>query len=261
MHFKPLLIASTAALLTLNSPMAASSWWDKGAEMLKEVQEKAPEVLPSNNDGSNGTSSLSNLSADDLQKAFKQALTKGSETVVSQLSMQDGFNSDKAIHIPLPKSLQKAKSIMDKVGMGSLMDDLELKLNRAAEAATPEAKALFVNAVKEMSFEDVQKIYNGPQDSATQYLRSKTGSDLEAKMRPIIEESLNSVGAVSAYDKAISEYKDLPFVPNVKADLLQHVTEKGMDGMFFYLAKEEAAIRENPVKQTTEILKKVFGSN
>ena len=255
MHSKSLLILSTAALLSLNSTLAYSSWWDKGADLLKEVQEKAPETLPSS------SSNVSALSSEDLQKAFKEALTQGSETVVNQLSLKDGFNSDKAIHIPLPKSLKTAKSMLDKVGMGSLMDDLELKLNRAAEAATPEAKALFVNAVKDMSFEDVQKIYSGPQDSATQYLRSKTGADLQEKMRPIIETSLNSVGAVSAYDKAISEYKDLPFVPNVKADLLKHVTEKGMDGMFFYLAKEEAAIRENPVKQTTEILKKVFGSN
>ncbi|MBN2865326.1 MAG: DUF4197 domain-containing protein [Thiotrichales bacterium] len=255
MHSKSLLILTTTALIALNSTVANSSWWDKGAEMLKGVQEKVPDALPSS------TPNVSSLSSEDLQKAFKEALTQGSEAVVSQLSLQDGFNGDKAIHIPLPKSLQKAQSVLEKVGMGNLMDDLELKLNRAAEAATPEAKALFVNAIKEMSFEDVQKIYNGPQDSATQYLRSKTGTDLEAKMRPIIENSLNSVGAVSAYDKAIAEYKDLPFVPNVKADLLQHVTEKGMDGMFYYLAKEEAAIRENPVKQTTEILKKVFGSN
>jgi len=255
MHSKSLLIISTAALLSLNSSIASSSWWDKGADLLKEVQEQAPDVLPSK------TPSLSSLSSEDIQKAFKEALTQGSETVVSQLSIKDGFNSDKAIHIPLPKSLKTAQSMLDKVGMGNLMDDLELKLNRAAEAATPEAKALFVNAVKEMSFEDVQTIYNGPKDSATQYLRSKTGQDLQSKMRPIIENSLNEVGAISAYDKAISEYKDLPFVPNVKADLLKHVTDKGMDGMFYYLAKEEAAIRENPLKQSTEILKKVFGSN
>lgn len=255
MHFKSLLTLSAATLLTLNSPIASSSWWDKGADLLKSVQEQAPEAT------SDRSKNLSALSNNDIQKAFKQALTQGSEVVVNQLSLKDGFNSDKAIHIPLPKSLKKAQSVLNKVGMGDLMDDLELKLNRAAEAATPEAKALFVNAIKDMSFEDVQKIYQGPKDSATQYLRSKTGDDLQQKMRPIIENSLNSVGAVAAYDSAISEYKNLPFVPNVKADLLQHVTEKGMDGMFYYLAKEEAAIRENPVKQGTEILKKVFGKN
>ena len=259
MHFKTLFTLSTAALLTLNSPIAASSWWDKGAELLKSVQEKTPETTSSSS--SNSSKNIAGLSSSDIQKAFKEALTQGSETVVNQLSLKDGFNSDKAIHIPLPKSLKKAQSMLNKVGMGDMMDDLELKLNRAAEAATPQAKALFVNAVKDMSFEDVQKIYKGPHDSATQYLRSKTGDDLQNKMRPIIENSLNSVGAVTAYDSAIAEYKNLPFVPDVKADLLQHVTEKGMDGMFYYLAKEESAIRENPVKQGTEILKKVFGKN
>lgn len=255
LHFKTLFTVSTIILLSLNSPIAASSWWDKGTDLFKSVQEKAPDTSSIN------SKAITSLSSDDIQKAFKEALTQGSETVVNQLSLKDGFNNDKLIHIPLPKSLKTAQSMLDKVGMGGLMDDLELKLNRAAEAATPQAKALFVNAVKDMSFDDVQQIYKGPQDSATQYLRSKTGNDLQEKMRPIIESSLNSVDAISAYDNAISEYKNLPFVPNVKADLLQHVTEKSMDGMFYYLAKEEAAIRENPVKQGTEILKKVFGKN
>ncbi|MEA3404697.1 MAG: DUF4197 domain-containing protein [Pseudomonadota bacterium] len=255
MYSKSILIISVSAVLSLHSTSAFSSWWDKGAELLKEAQEKAPEVL-----SSSSTPEVSNLSTDDLQKAFKEALSLGSETVVDQLSLKDGFNSDEAIHIPLPKTLKTVQSTLTKFGMGDLMDDLELKLNRAAEEATPEAKSLFLNAVKEMSFEDVKKIYNGPEDSATQYLRSKTGQDLQSKMRPIIENSLNSVGAVSAYDKAINKYKNLPFVPDVKADLLQHVTDKGMDGMFYYLAKEEASIRKDPVKQTTELLQKVFGS-
>lgn len=254
MYSKSILIISASAILSFHSPNALSNWWDKGADLLKEVQEKAPDVLPSS------TPDVSNLSTDDLQKAFKEALSLGSESVVNQLSLKDGFNNDKAIHIPLPKTLKTAQSTLAKFGMGDLMDDLELKLNRAAEAATPEAKALFLNAVKGMSFEDVQKIYKGPEDSATQYLRSKTGQDLQDKMRPIIENSLNSVGAVAAYDKAISKYKNLPFVPDVKADLLQHVTDKGMDGMFYYLAKEEASIRKDPVKQSTELLQKVFGS-
>ncbi len=254
-YFKTFLLSSVMLTSATVSVQAHASWWDKGAELFKEVQEKAPEVIKSKD------SSTSSLSSSEIQKAFKEALSLGSEAVVKQLSTKDGFNADQAIHIPLPGTLKSAQSMLNRVGMGDLMDDLELKLNRAAEAATPEAKALFINAVKEMTFEDVQKIYQGPKDSATQYLRSKTGKDLAAKMRPIIENTLNSVGAVKAYDKAISEYKNIPFVPDVKADLLQHVTDKGMDGMFYYLAKEEASIRKDPVKQSTELLKKVFGSN
>jgi hypothetical protein len=112
-----------------------------------------------------------------------------------------------------------------------------------------------------MSFDDVKKIYKGPKDSATQYLKSTTAPSLKTKMAPIVEKSLNEVGAITAYDTAISKYKDLPFVPNVKADLLDHVVNQGMEGIFYYLAQEEASIRKDPVKQSTELLKKVFGKN
>ncbi len=245
-------IALTAFLISYGS-MAQSSWWEDGLELLKNSQ--------TDTKTESTAASSTSLSSEEISKAFKQALSQGSEAVVKQLSLKDGFNADKAIHIPLPQSLQKVQSLLGQVGMGSLMDDLELKLNRAAEAATPEAKALFLNAIQNMTFSDVQAIYNGPQDSATQYLKSKTSEDLKQKMRPIIEQTLNSVGAVAAYDKVITEYKSMPFVPDVKANLLDHVTEKGMDGMFFYLAKEEESIRKEPIKQTTELLKKVFGSN
>ena len=139
------------------------------------------------------------------------------------------------------------------------MDDVETKLNRAAEAATPQAKALFLDAIKDMSFEDIKKIYEGSEDSATQYLQAKTSPGIKEKMAPIVENSLNEVGAIKAYDTAISKYKDVPFVPDVKANLLDHVVTEGMNGMFYYIAQEEAAIRKDPIKQSTELLKKVFG--
>ncbi|MCF6346190.1 MAG: DUF4197 domain-containing protein [Thiomicrorhabdus sp.] len=234
-----------------------ASWLDQGAELLKQAQEKIE--TPKNSSSSSATSNLSNLSTDEIQRAFKEALTMGSETVVSKLGMKDGFNSDAKIRIPLPDSLKTVQSTLKSAGMSGLMDDLETKLNRAAEAATPQAKSLFLDAIQNMSFQDVQTIYSGSNDSATQYLKSKTSSDLKSKMTPIIEQSLNEVGAIKSYDKAISSYKNLPFVPDVKTDLLNHVVEKGMDGMFFYLAQEEASIRKDPIKQSTELLKKVFG--
>lgn len=239
------------------SNTAHANWLEQGADLLKSIQQT----------DANGTSEKSiskalpsNLSSDEIQQAFKQALNKSTETVVSQLSSKDGFNSDPKIHIPLPKSLKTAQETMQRFGMSKYMDRLEVKLNRAAEAATPEAKALFIDAIKDLSFEDVQKIYQGPKDSATQYLKEKTSPKLREKMQPIIENSLQEVGALKTYDKAISKYKDLPFVPDVKADLQEHVMNEGLEGMFYYLAKEEAAIRKDPVKQSTELLKKVFGN-
>lgn len=105
----------------------------------------------------------------EISQAFKQALTIGTGKVVRQLGRQDGFALDQNIRIPLPQELQKVQNALEKVGMSALMDDLELRLNRAAEIATPEAKEIFVNAISQMSFSDVYEIYKGPQDSATQY--------------------------------------------------------------------------------------------
>ncbi len=182
----------------------------------------------------------------------------GSGNVVKQLGTTDGFNTDSNIHIPLPPSLDEVKSMLAKVGMSSLFEDLESKLNRAAEVATPKAKQLFLDSISKMTFQDVKQIYEGPDDAATQYFKGKMTPDLAAEMKPVIENSLSEVGAVRAYDTMMEQYKTLPFVPDVKADLTKHVIEKGMDGIFYYVAKEEAAIRQNPTKRTTELLKKVF---
>ncbi|GAB6069022.1 DUF4197 domain-containing protein [Thiomicrorhabdus hydrogeniphila] len=250
------LVLSFSVIFTGLVNQAQASWLDQGADLLKNLQDKSSS---SSKESSSSTGLPSNLSTDEIQKAFKQALTQGSEAVVSKLGTLDGFNTDSKIHIPLPDSLKTVQSTLDKVGMGKYMDDLETKLNRAAELATPQAKTLFINAIQDMKFDDVKKIYEGPKDSATQYLKSKTEPELKAKMTPIVENSLNEVGAVQAYDKAIAKYKSLPFVPDVKADLLDQVLDKGMSGMFYYIAQEEAAIRDDPVKQSTELLKKVFG--
>lgn len=227
---------------------------DAGKVLLGKAQEEVKKV---SGGSSSGADAIAGLSNGDIAKAFKQA---SSESVVSQLGVKDGFNKDASIRIPLPDNLQKVKEVLGKFGQAGLMDDVELKMNRAAELATPQAKELFLGAIQDMNFDDVQKIYKGPNDSATQYLQSKTSDKLKTKMQPVIEDSMQQVGAIAAYDKAMSKYKDLPFVPNVKADLTKYVTDGGMKGMFHYIAKEETAIRENPVKQTTELLKEALNN-
>jgi len=228
--------------ITLN---AESNWWDKTTKIIESLTE--------------GTGKKE-LSVDEIGRAFKEALHIGTENVVSQLGVINGFNADPAIHIPLPKELKNVKNMLDKIGMSSLLEDLELKLNRAAEAATPKAKSLFWDAIKEMTFEDVKTIYKGPENAATKYFQNKMSSPLSKEFRPIVDDSLSKVGAIQSYDKVIGQYQSLPFVPDVKADLTNHVIEKGLEGIFYYIAKEEAAIRQNPTKQTTELLKRVFGT-
>ena len=194
------------------------------------------------------------LSTDEVGSGLKEALSVGTETVVANLGQKDGFNLDPLIHIALPGELDQVKKILGKVGMDSMLADLELEMNRAAEIATPKAKQLFVQSIKDMTMDDVMAIYNGPDDSATQYFKSKMSAPLGQEMKPVIDESLADVGAVKTYDDIMKRYYSVPFAPKVEADLSDHVMEKAMDGIFYYLAMEEAAIRENPAKQTTDLL-------
>ena len=245
------IIGLLAVVLSLSvSQVNAENWWDKGKELLKSPENKKQ----------TDELGVSEPSISEINKAFKEALRIGSENVVGQLSAVDGFNKDPAIHIPLPKKLKSVKKMLAKIGVQKEVKDLELKLNRAAEIATPKAKKLFIESIKQMTFDDVKTIYNGSDDSATQYFKKKMSPSLNKEMQPIIESSLSEVGAIKAYDKVMGKYKKIPFVPDVKSDLTKHVLKRGINGIFYYLAKEEAAIRKNPVKQTTDLLKKVFGS-
>lgn len=221
-------------------------WQNAGKELLGTMS--TPQTMPTV------------LTDSEIAKGLKDALRVGTETVVEQLGRLDGFNADPAVHIPLPNSLQRVKSALGAVGMSGMMDDLELKLNRAAEQATIPAKQLFWNSIETMTIEDVKGIYTGPDDAATRYFQKKMSEPLAVAMQPIVERTLSEVGAIQAYDAAMHQYTSLPFMPNVKADLNSYVVSKGMDGIFHYLALEEAAIRENPAKRTTEILQTVFGA-
>jgi len=111
-----------------------------------------------------------------------------------------------------------------------------------------------------MTLDDVKAIYKGPEDAATRFFQRKMSSPLAEQMRPVVEESLSEVKAVQAYDDVMRQYQSIPFVPDVKADLTGFVVEKGMDGIFYYLARAEAEIRKDPAKQTTDLLKRVFGA-
>lgn len=234
-----------ASLLLPGPAPAQMDWLKKGQELLAPTTTSP--VATENN-------------TSQIAAGLKEALRVGSDRVVSRLGTLDGFNADPAIHIPLPKSLKTVQATLDKVGMSYLLDDLELKLNRAAEQATPRARDLFVSAIRQMTMQDVMGIYNGPEDAATRYFQKKMSPQLAEEMKPIVEQTLEQAGAVQAYDTVMEKYKAMPFVPDVKADLNTYVVEQGMSGIFHYLAQEEAAIRQNPAKRTTELLKTVFGA-
>ena len=234
-------------LFSAQLAFAQMDWMKTGKELLGSTTQSTQ-------------SESSGLTNSEVTSGLKDALRVGTETVVGQLGQTDGFEADPAIHIPLPDNLKSVKSALAAVGMSSMMDDLELKLNRAAEAATPPAKKLFWDSIDTMSMDDVMEIYNGPENSATRYFQGKMSDPLAVEMQPIVESALNEVGAIQSYDAIMGQYASMPFVPDVKADLNSYVVDKGMEGIFHYLAIEEAAIRQDPVKRTTDILQTVFGA-
>lgn len=247
------IILMTALSISISQPVAYADdgFWGSIKDIFSSDKKKS---------GDKKTTSSKSLSTNEIGEGLKEALKVGTRTVVNQLGKKDGFYGDKAIFIPLPEKLNGAKQLLQKFGMGDVANNLEKQLNRAAEIATPKAKELFIKSIEDMTLKDVMDIYNGPNDSATRYFKSQMTPELKKEMQPIIDQSLAKVGALQAYDKFIGKYKDLPFVPNVKADLSSYVMERSLDGIFHYVAEEEIAIRKDPLKRTTNILKRVFGS-
>jgi Protein of unknown function (DUF4197) len=198
--------------------------------------------------------------AQDIAAGLTQALVVGTDRVVAQLGKPGGFLDDPKARIPLPGPLAQAQSALRMAGMSGMLDDLDVRMNRAAEAATPIAKDLIIQAIQGLSFEDAAAILSGPNDSATRYLQRKTAKPLARKMRPIVDQQLADAGAVQAFESVAGEYRSLPFVGGaLDVDLTGHVVTYAEQAIFLYLGKEEAAIRTNPAARTTSLLKSVFG--
>lgn len=227
-------------------------------DFLKTLQGEVGKTL--NQSGAQApVGAASGLTTPEITAGLREALRVGAQRVVTQIGGVDGFNADPDIHIPLPAQLQKVQSYMQKVGLSALADDLELKLNRAAESAAPQMQDVIGKAISDMSLDDARRIYDGPNDAATQYFKNASSAKLAAIVRPIVDRSLKEVGALSAYDNLMGQYRALPLVPDVKADVSSHAVHMTLGGLFHYLAVEEAEIRQNPAKRTTQLLSRVFG--
>lgn len=243
-----------ACAIAAQPAFAQGSFKDLGKAVLDQQMGGGGSALPST--GSRGQT----LSTGDIAAGLKEALRVGTEKVSGQLGRADGYNRDPAIHIPLPDSLQKVQAGLKMAGMSGLADDLELKLNRAAEAAAPEAKRIFWNALEKMSLDDAKAILNGPSDAATQYFKRTMTPDLRTAMRPVVDRTVADAGAVKSYETMTASAKGLPMVGDGRAMLADHVLDGGLKGLFSYLGREEAAIRSDPAKRTSDILRKVFAN-
>lgn len=208
---------------------------------------------------SSGNASLgAGLSESQIASGLKDALKVGTQKAVATVGRSGGFLNDPKVHIPLPGPLEKVKSGLAMIGASSMADDLETRINQAAEIAAPKAAGIFGNAVGRMSIEDARGILTGPPDAATQYFKRTTTPELSSAMKPIVEKSLSNVGAVKSYTALTAQVSTLPMGSSVNLDLNNYVVNKTLDGLFFYLAKQEADIRANPAARTTDALRAVF---
>lgn len=199
----------------------------------------------------------SGLSSEEIIGGLKEALTVGTDNGSKKLSAVDGFFKDAAIKILMPAEAQKAEKTLRSFGMGKFVDDAILSMNRAAEDAAKSASPIFINAIKQITIQDGIGILRGGDHAATEYLKSKTVLSLTEAFRPIVELSLQNVGATKHWNTVFSNYNKIS-TDKINPDLTAYVTEKALAGIFYQVAQEEQKIRKDPAARTSDLLKKVF---
>jgi hypothetical protein len=204
--------------------------------------------------------SLDQLTNKDTAAGLKEALTQGAGKAVDLLGKEDGFLGNPKVKIPLPGKLEKAADTLRSFGMGKQVDELETTMNRAAEAAVPEAKKLLVESIKKMSVDDAKGILSGGDDSATQYFRRTTSAQLGETFKPIVQKAIAKVKLAKKYDKFAGKASSFGLLDEKDAHLDNYVTEKALDGLYLMIAEEEKAIRKDPVAAVGSLAKKVFGA-
>ena len=204
--------------------------------------------------------SLADISGQEAGGGLKEALTQGAGKAVDLLGRTDGFLGNPKVKIPLPGYMEKAEGLMRGLGMGKQADELITAMNRAAEAAVPEARKLLVDAVKQMSVEDAKGILAGGNDAGTQYFKRKTEGPLAQKFQPIVRKAIDKVKLKDTYEKFAKKGAQFGLVKEKDAQLENYVTEKALDGLYLMIAEEEKAIRENPVGAAGNLARKVFGA-
>ena len=200
------------------------------------------------------------LSDDKIVQGLKEALQVGTGNAVGTVSKLDGYYKNPEIKIPLPGTVQKVEKVLRGVGYGPKLDAFEVSMNRAAEIAAPEAKAIFLDAIKGMTFDDARNILDGPDNAATLYFKDKTNARLHEIFKPIVHGSMSEVGVTSKFQELSDKAQSIPFTDSLSMDLDEYVTDRALDGLFFMVAAEEKKIRSDPAARVTDLLKEVFGS-
>lgn len=246
------------ALFVISSSAHAFDLEDlRNSDVLKNLKSPSVQSSPAQMDS---RSRLDALSDGDVVKGLKEALNQSSVAAIGKLGKRDGFLGNPKVKIPLPESLGKVEGVMRTLGQGEMVDDLVTTMNRAAEAAVPEAKSLLLGAVKKMTVQDAKSILTGGDDAATQYFRKTTEADLHQKFLPIVAKTTGRLGVTEKYNRYAGLAAQFGLIEEKQASVQEYVTQKALDGLFLMMAEEEQAIRKNPVERTGYWIKKVFGS-
>jgi hypothetical protein len=200
------------------------------------------------------------LSESDAALGVRQALERGAAAAVASLGRADGFLGNPKVRIALPGVLDDAAKLLRATGQGHRVDELVTAMNRAAEAAVPEAKGLLVAAVKAMSIEDARQIVGGGADAATQFFARKTREPLGARFLPIVTKATERVKLAEKYNSFASRAAGLGLIKGEEVSVERHVTAKALDGLYLMIGEEERRIRQDPVAAGTSLLRRVFGS-
>lgn len=240
---------------------------------LKNITSELTKNIPNSNQSSSQNQNLDNST---ISNGLKEALKQGVNYATSSLGAENGYLNNKNAKIPLPQNLANIEGLIRKSGGDKMADDLINSMNKAASKAAPKTAQIFMNSISKMSLNDAQTILNGKNNSATEYFKKSSSSELKAMIKPIIQESMKENNVAQYYDLANNFFQSStksiqgnPLLSNLaktaglstdsNESLDDYITSKAMDGLFSMIAQKEANIRENPLEQTSSILKQVFG--
>jgi hypothetical protein len=233
-----------------------------GIDLTKPVKTNTSTTTTTTNSTKSTSTSpvnLGSLTSTQISTGLKDALSLGVAEGVKKLAVTDGFFKNEAVKILMPEKLRKIDTTLRAVGLGSLADQGVKLLNRAAEDAVTEATPIFTKAITSMTITDAKNILLGSDNAATNYLQTKTQSQLFTAFEPKVKASLGKVGADTVWKSLISKYNTLTGQA-VSTDLNEYVTTETINGVFKMVAQKESGIRNNSVMRTTSILQKVFGA-
>ncbi|MDM7922283.1 MAG: DUF4197 domain-containing protein [Pyrinomonadaceae bacterium] len=207
------------------------------------------------------TNTQPTLSNADISMGLKEAIIVGVRNAVDELGRENGFLDNDRVRIPLPSGLQRTERTLRALGQGRRVDEFIESMNHAAEKAVPIATDVFIDSIKQMSFNDARQIlFSGQEDAATQFFRRTSEERLRQEFRPIVEEMTEQVGVTQKYKQMMGRYGFIGrAIGQDASDLDGYVTQKALDGLFLLIADEEAKIRRDPIGRTTSILRRVFG--